>query len=456
MRTRSTCLVTAATLALAGFAVAAPVATAAPVSSAITQAHAPDELLVGYADGATSSSRLRVQGLVGSLSTRQIVAAAAGRNQVDVVRLPKGTDLAAAIAKLTADPAIAYAEPNYKLSTQATATDPYYTDGSLYGMYGNLSTPANTFGSQAAEAWGANVTGSDNVYVGIIDEGIQVTHPDLDANVWNNPFDAVDGVDNDGNGYVDDTNGFDFFNNDRTVYDGGASGNQDDHGTHVSGTIGAEANNGIGVVGVNWNVTLISGKFLGPSGGFTDDAILAVDYMTDLKVRHGLNIVATNNSWGGGGFSQGLLDAIARGASEDILFVAAAGNGGYNNDNRPSYPASYNTTAGAGYDGVIAVAAINSTGGLASFSQFGATSVDLGAPGVGVWSTTAANTYSRYDGTSMATPHVTGALALISSRHPTVRGSQLKTQFLRQAVVPTASLSGKTVTGGRLDLSKLR
>jgi len=234
------------------------------------------------------------------------------------------------------------------------------------------------------------------------------------------------------------------------VYDGPG----DDHGTHVSGTIGAEGGNGVGVVGVNWNVTLISGKFLGPFGGSTSDAVEAVDYMTDLKVRHGLNIVATNNSWGGGGFSQTLLDAISAGAAEDILFVAAAGNGGYNNDTSPSYPASYNTTAGAGYDGVIAVAAINNTGAKASFSQFGAQSVDLGAPGVGIWSTVP-NGYSSYDGTSMATPHVTGAVALLASRYPNASGLQIKTQLLR-AALPTPSLAGKTATGGRLDLTKLR
>lgn len=452
MRTRSTCLVTAATLAIAGFAVAAPTAIAAPASSAITQAHAPDELIVGYAAGATSSSRDRARALVGSLATRPLVAAAADRLQVDVLRLPHGTDLTAAIARLRADPAIAYAEPNWKVTTQATSNDPYYTNGSLYGMYGDQTTPANQFGSQAGEAWAKGITGSASVYVGVIDEGIQITHPDLNDNIWTNPFDPTDGVDNDGNGYVDDTNGWDFFHGDRTVYDGSV----DDHGTHVSGTIGAEGGNGVGVAGVNWDVTLISGKFLGPSGGSTADAILAVDYMTDLKVQHGLNIVATSNSWGGGGFSQGLLDAIGRGAAQDILFVAAAGNGGYNNDTSPSYPASYDTTGTvAGYDGVIAVAAINNTGARASFSQYGARSVDLGAPGVGVFSTVPNNTYASYDGTSMATPHVSGAVALIASRYPSATGLQIKTQLLK-ATAPTPSLSGKTVTGGRLDLSRLR
>ncbi|MBA3249833.1 MAG: S8 family serine peptidase [Geodermatophilaceae bacterium] len=447
MRRRSISLAAAAAMVVAGLSVAAPAAIATPD---VLPASVPDQLLVGYEPGASAASRAAAQDAVSSLSARQLVRANAERRQVDLVQLPAGADLDAAIARLEASSAVAYAERNWKLTTAATSNDPYYTNGSLYGMYGDQTTPANQFGSQAGEAWAKNIIGSDNVYVGIIDEGFQTTHPDLDANVWTNPFDATDGVDNDGNGYIDDTNGWDFFQDNRSVYDGP----DDDHGTHVSGTVGAEGGNGVGVVGVNWNVTLISGKFLGPFGGSTADAALAVDYMTDLKVRHGLNIVATNNSWGGGGFSQTLLDAISAGAAEDILFVAAAGNGGYNNDTSPSYPASYNTTAGAGYDGVIAVAAINNTGAKASFSQFGAQSVDLGAPGVGIWSTVP-NGYSSYDGTSMATPHVTGAVALLASRYPNASGLQIKTQLLR-AALPTPSLAGKTVTGGRLDLTKLR
>ena len=215
--------------------------------------------------------------------------------------------------------------------------------------------------------------------------------------------------------------------------------------------------NGIGVAGVNWNVTLISGKFLGRRGGNTANAVKALDYFTNLKVNHGLNIVATNNSWGGGGFSQALLDAITRAARQNILFVAAAGNGGSdgvgdNNDTVASYPSNYNTTAGAGYDSVIAVAAIDSAGNKASFSNSGSTTVDIGAPGVGVWSTTAYNGYSSYSGTSMATPHVTGGAALYASTHAGATAAQIRSAILG-AAVPTASMSGRTVTGGRLNVS---
>jgi subtilisin family serine protease len=263
---------------------------------------------------------------------------------------------------------------------------------------------------------------------------------------------------------VDDIHGWDFTQNNNTIFDGGPGSSVDQHGTHVSGTIGARGGNGVGVAGVNWNVTIISAKFLGPSGGTTANAIKAVNYITDLKTRHGLAIVATNNSWGGGGYSQGLHDAIIRGAKADILFMAAAGNGnflgiGQDNDSTAHYPSNYNTSIGtstetaATYDGVIAVASITSSGGKSSFSNYGATTVDLGAPGSSIWSTTPNNTYSSFSGTSMATPHVTGAAALYLAMHPGTSASSIKNAILASAQnTLTSSLSGKTVTGGRLNI----
>jgi subtilisin family serine protease len=410
-------------------------------------------LLVQFKAGASSADKGRALGRISGEELEDVLPETSrsdGGGDLVLVRHQPDLPQAAAANRLREDAAVEFAEPNWVYTHQATSNDPYYTNGSLWGMYGDASPlRQNQYGSQAGEAWAAGYTGSDDVYVGVIDEGIQFDHPDLAGQVWTNPYDPVDGLDNDGNGYVDDTHGWDFAGNNNSIYDGGKRGNADDHGTHVSGTIGGRGGNGTGVAGVNWNVTIISAKFLGRNGGTTANAIKAVDYITNLKTRHGLNIVATNNSWGGGGFSQALKDAIDRANAEDILFVAAAGNGGLdgvgdNNDTTANYPSNYSSA------NVIAVAAITSSGAKSNFSNFGATTVDIGAPGSSIWSTTAFNTYSSYSGTSMATPHVTGACALYASDHPGASAAQIKNAILSSAI-PTASLAGKCVTGGRLD-----
>ncbi|WP_018621153.1 S8 family peptidase [Spirosoma luteum] len=402
------------------------------------------ELLVQFDENATDDVKNKALDKVKGIPAEKILTKAmekAGKKEgLMVVKVNK--NVLEAIADLNSTAGVAFAEPNFIYTHSAVPTDPFFTNGSLWGMYGPATSPANQYGSNAAAAWAADKTGSASVYVGIIDEGIQLTHPDLSGQVWVNPNDPVDGVDNDKDGYVDDTNGWDFDGNDRTIYDGGTRGSSDDHGTHVSGTIGAKAD-GKGVVGVNWKITLISAKFLGKRGGTTANAIKAVDYLTTLKNK-GINIVASNNSWGGGGYSQALYDAISRANTAGIMFIAAAGNSGTNNDATASYPSNYDLP------NVIAVAAIDNTGALASFSQYGATTVDLGAPGVAINSTTAFNTYSSYNGTSMATPHVTGAVALYASTHPGATVAQIRNAILSSAA-PTPSLSGKTVTGGRLD-----
>jgi subtilisin family serine protease len=344
---------------------------------------------------------------------------------------------------------IEYAEPNWIYQHFATSNDTYFTNGSLWGMYGDTSSPANQFGSQAAEAWANGKIGSNTVYIGIIDEGYMYTHEDLAANAGTNTGEIPNnGVDDDRNGLIDDVYGWDFDGNNNTVFDGV----DDDHGTHVAGTIGGVGGNGKGVAGVVWNVKLMSAKFLGNTGGTTVNAIKAVDYFTDLKQR-GINIVATNNSWGGGGFSQGLYDAIERANLQGILFAAAAGNATNNNDTTPSYPASYLNS------NIIAVASITNTGALSSFSNWGANSVDLGAPGSGIWSTVPVRSkgkvvsgYASYNGTSMATPHVAGAVALYVSSNPGASVSTVKNAILN-STVPNTSLSNKCVTGGRLNVS---
>jgi subtilisin family serine protease len=414
------------------------------------RAHEAGQLLVKYRDGASASSQDAVRRGLDAQKLATVRGGNAKRGELALLRLPPGRDIAAAVRELSRNPSVEYAEPNWIYQHHDASNDTYYTNGSLWGMYGNATSPANQFGSQAGEAWNGGHTQCNGVYVGIIDEGFMHAHEDLAANSWTNPFDPADGIDNDGNGYVDDIHGWDFDKNDNSTFDG----TTDDHGTHVSGTIAGVGGNAKGVAGVCWSgVKLISGKFLGRRGGTTANAILAVDYFNDLKTRHGLNIVATNNSWGGGGFSQGLQDAIGRANTAGILFVAAAGNGAYDNDATPSYPSSYPNA------NIIAVASITSSGAMSSFSQWGATSVDIGAPGSGIYSTVPAKSgknvvsgYASYSGTSMATPHVTGAAALYKSTHGGASAADVKAAILGSAV-PTPSLAGKVVTGGRLDVS---
>ena len=389
-----------------------------------------------------------------------------------------------------------------KVYIEMFSNDPKYTDGGLWGMYGDTTPIANAYGSQAGEAWAAGYTGSGKGIVGVIDTGIDYTHPDLYLNVWlnqgeisnalrptladvdldglitfhdlnnvanatrvtdinlNGYVDAGDllndvrwenSIDENGNGYVDDLVGWDFSNNDNDPFD------DNSHGTHVSGTIGAIGGNGSGVVGVNWAVQMVGLKFLSATGsGATSGAILALDYFTNAATQAsaGENFIATNNSWGGGGASQGLTDAITRAARQDILFIAAAGNEATNNDVNANYPSNISTTTTAGYEAVIAVASLTASGRLSSFSNFGATTVDLAAPGSSIYSTLPGGTYGSYSGTSMATPHVTGAAALYAALHPTASAAQIQ-QALLASAAPTTSLTSVTASGGRLDIGTL-
>lgn len=334
-----------------------------------------------------------------------------------------------AITVLSAMPGVEFAEPDYFVHTMVTPNDPQY--GSLWGM--NNAGNQN-FDIDGPQGWDI-FTGNPNFVIGVIDTGVTMNHPDLAANIWVNPGEiAGNGIDDDGNGKIDDVNGWDFVNNDNNPTD------DNGHGTHCSGTIAGVGNNGVGVTGVVWRGKIAGLKFLNSGGsGSISAALSALQYCTGKQIK------VSNNSWGGGGFSQAFQNALTASAAVGHVFCAAAGNGGYNNDQTPSYPASYPN------DNVIAVAAIQSNGALASFSQYGLTSVDLGGPGVNITSCWLNGGYNTISGTSMATPHVTGVVAAVYGQNPSWTYTQVRNRIL-STTRPIASLNGRCVTGGLVNL----
>jgi|GEM_PF-2205218 len=339
-----------------------------------------------------------------------------------------------AIAALKDKDWVEYAEPNYVISINGTPNDPDFSE--LWGMNNTGQTDGKVDADiDAPEAWDKE-TGSEEVVVGIIDTGVDVTHEDLADNIWTNPGEIPDNdIDDDNNGYVDDVHGYDF------AYDDSNPNDEYGHGTHVSGTIGAVGNNGVGIAGVNWDVKIMALKFLDDWGsGYTFDAIQAIEY----GILMGADI--TNNSWGGGGYEQSLYDAIAAAGEAGQLFVAAAGNDyGNDNDIYPHYPSSYDL------DNIISVAATDHDDELAYFSNYGPETVDLAAPGDEIYSTVPWG-YEAWSGTSMATPHVAGAAALIWAHNPNLTADQVK-QYLLTTVDPIESMQGLVVSNGRLNLN---
>jgi subtilisin family serine protease len=339
-----------------------------------------------------------------------------------------------AVAAYANDPRVEYIVPNYLRSLAQTPDDPSF--GQLWGLNNTGQTGGTPDADiDAPEAWDLN-TGESDVVVGVIDTGVDYNHPDLAANIWTNPGEvAGDGIDNDNNGYIDDIHGYDFSDGDSDPFD------DDGHGTHVSGTIGAVGDNGTGVVGANWSAQIMALKIFPNATDF--NIIQAIEYSANMGVK------ITNNSWGGGPPSEALEDAIAYAGSLGQLFIAAAGNGGFDgigddNDIAPEYPASFDL------DNIIAVAATDHNDNLANFSNYGETTVDLGAPGVSVYSTLPGNNYGFLSGTSMATPHVSGVAALLLSQYPDLTAAEVK-ETLLGTVDPIAALEGITVTGGRLN-----
>lgn len=357
--------------------------------------------------------------------------------RLNVVDLPQNLPVDQAVQRYENSPVVEYAEPDFLVFPTRTPNDPGYPE-----QWG-LNNTGQTGGTRdadidAPEAWEQN-TGDPGTLVAVIDSGVQAGHPDLRGNIWNNPDETRNGVDDDGNGLVDDTQGWDFFNGDRTVYD---DPEVDRHGTHVAGTVAATGNNDAGVVGVSWQAEIMPLKFLGPNNsGSVSDAIEALNY----AVGQGAKI--SNNSWATEPLDtqpQSLCDAIANVDNDGHLFVAAAGNDGVNNDVAPkSYPASCPA------NNIISVAATDDQDRLAGFSNFGNNTVDLGAPGVGILSTLPINDYGRFSGTSMASPHVAGTAALLKSQTGSLSDEEMR-NIIFQSVDQKQSLNN-TVTGGRLN-----
>jgi subtilisin family serine protease len=344
------------------------------------------------------------------------------------------------LAWASRQPGLLSFEPDFILHAESLPNDPGFTSqwslaNSASGGYGVVGADIH-----ATQAWDVT-TGSRSVVVGVIDSGIDLTHPDLAANIWTNPGEiAGNGFDDDHNGFVDDVHGWNFVTNTNDVQDGYG------HGTHVSGIIGAVGNNGVGVSGINWQVSILPLKFQDDSGlGNTGGAIAALNYATMMRRDYGINIVVTSNSWGNTvGLSEMLRDAIRAHGEAGITFVAAAGNSGVDCDASPRYPACFDLP------NVISVAATDRYDRLASFSNYGAASIDLGAPGVSIYSTRPNGSYGSMSGTSQAAPQVAGVVALLAAARPGITVAQVRAAILG-SVDPLPALAGKTASGGRLN-----
>jgi subtilisin family serine protease len=399
-----------------------------------------DELLVRFAPNIPKATIDQINATIGAqvLQSFQIVS------NLYLVKIPAHLSVPEAIARYKGYANVLYAEPNFIVRTaqhvQLTPNDPNFTQ--LWGLHNTGQTGGTPDADiDAPEAWDIT-TGSSSVVVFVIDTGVDYNHPDLNANLWRNPGEIPsNGIDDDGNGYVDDVYGIDTYYNDTDPFDG------DGHGTHVSGTIGAIGNNNVGVVGVNWSVKIGHCKFLSDSGsGSTAGAISCLQYILNLKQtgNPANDIIATNNSWGGGGFSQALHDAIKAHMNAGILFIAAAGNAGANNDTALFLPASYYLP------NVISVAATTHTDAKAGFSNYGRRTVHVGAPGQDILSTVPGNSYDTFSGTSMATPHVTGLAALIKAQFPSFTWYQIRNRILATGDV-TTGMQNVTISDRRIN-----
>lgn len=405
------------------------------------------ELLVRFREDAGTARRDVALAAIGGQRIKRFEAIA-----TDHVRVPRGRRAADLIATLLATGDVVAAQPNFirRIVSAPPPNDFFWINDATYGFYGVKKV-------QAHLVWAPphSNTGSSSIVIADIDSGVKYTHPDLAANMWVNPGEiAGNGIDDDANGYVDDVHGINALT--------GSGNPMDDngHGTHTAGTFGAVGNNGVGVVGVNWNVKILACKFLNASGSGSDaGAIECFNYITAMKNR-GVNVRVSNNSWGGyrnpsAPFPQLLKDAIDAAGNAGILNVFAAGNDGVNIDTYPHDPASFTSPS------IVSVAASRENDGRASFSNYGATTVDLAAPGVDILSTYidvpdqgCFDCYAYLNGTSMAAPHVAGAAALLLAQSPAQMPISTLKSLLLGNVDTVGAWSGKVASGGRLNVFK--
>jgi len=413
------------------------------IAIAETEERGTPEVLVKFKSGVSSQT---IEALEARINDRIVdrIENAPGWTAIDDMDDASPADV---VAQYRALPEVEYAEENFAIEIPDavdSSIEPVRPHDPQFEEQWALSNSGQRGGKEGADisamlAW-ATTTGSDDLIVAVLDTGVDYTHEDLLANMWLRPASMTPYQDNE-LGTVDDVRGFNAVDNTSDPMD------DNGHGTHCAGIIGAVGENDLGIAGVNWKVKIMPLKFLNAGGsGNVKDAIEAINYAIARK-KAGVNVRIISASWGSTQKSRALEDVIRKAYENDILFVAAAGNSSVNNDRQPHYPSSYNVP------NVVSVAALDRNDQLASFSNWGAKSVAVAAPGVDILSTWLQNAYEEKSGTSMATPVVSGVAALIVAEHPRISVDDLRKKLLA-STDPIVALKGKTVTGGRINAAK--
>jgi subtilisin family serine protease len=417
-------------------------ATSDEIALSETRSFGSPEVLVKFKSGVSDEA---IEALTARLHDRveDRIENAGGVEAIDDL---DNADPASIVAEYSKLPEVEYAEPNFEINLEEAEGPlvPVLPHDPQFENQWALSNSGQNGGKKGADisatlAW-ATTTGTDNLVVAVLDTGVDYTHEDLAANMWARP-DGMAPYHDAELGTIDDLNGFNAVDN--------ASDPMDDngHGTHCAGIIGAEGENDLGIAGVNWKVQIMPLKFMGAGGsGTTKDAIEAINYVIDRK-KAGVNVRIISASWGSTQRSRSLEAVIRKAYENDILFVAAAGNASTDNDRTPHFPSSYDVP------NVISVAALDRHDQLASFSNYGVKSVAIAAPGVDILSTWLGNEYEEKSGTSMATPVVSGVAALVLAENPRMSVDDLRKKLLA-STDPIVALKGKTVTGGRINAAK--